>query len=78
MVRKEINPIHECIDGIEEASVRQAQIAPIVHTRAPSTRHGGIDRMFDGFVELLHKIMLNSQKKSRPFVKDVCNTKVEK
>ena len=51
LLRMAIKQSHDRFDQIENARIKQHQIAPRIHMRAQATRLDGFDRRFDEFTE---------------------------
>ena len=70
MVHEEMKSIHEHIDRIVKARVKQIETSSNVRTSAQSTQFDLFDRRFDEFTARVENIIISLQKKPTPPVDD--------
>ena len=70
MVHEEMKAIHEHVDRIVQARVKEVETSSNVRTIAQSTQFEWFDRRFDEFAARVQNIIFSSEKKKTPLVDD--------
>ena len=77
MVHEEMKPIHEHVDRIVKAHVKQVETSSNVRTSAQSTQFDLFDRRFDEFTARVENIIIPLQKKPTSLVDDAQDTSMK-